>query len=741
MFNFRLLNQLTISMKIKLLLLSMLGLSFGGYAQFTIESFETTPWPGNVPGPGWSIYQNSFGTSNTWQQGTDGGTPDIPAFSGNYTAYIPQQEVTPGNVAQDWLVTPDITLFQGMELRFQSRFLTAGNQGGVYKVLIIPSLGDASDLPMYTVLKTWTEIELNPNQTTYKQIAVPIPDLLPNIGPYRIAFLSEGGSSDTWIIDDVQLAQGCIAPAQLGVTNITSSSATLSWAGFNAVQWEVEVMPVSAPPTGNGILVDTPGYEVTDLDNGEYKFYVRAKCNDNSDSIWVGPFNFSISNSITGIVDYDSNTNGGCDEDDNTIPSVEIQITAGTETYSVYTNENGGYAFYDLPDDIGTVTMDVIVPNGFVDLDPIAFPLDFSSSPVTTIDFCLGQASPVQDLSVSIIPVGVARPGLPANYSIVVKNMGTTTVPTATVAFTFDDVRLDFLSAGGTNTVNGNTVTFTLSNLQPFSVHHLNASFTVMIPPVNIGGEILVYNASITPVQDDVIPANNSSVLEQTIVNSYDPNDITVHEGATIYEEQTDDYLHYTIRFQNLGTAEAIDIRVENELDDNLDWSTFQPEASSDSYTVTRDGEHVQFYFNGINLPHAAANEPGSHGYISYRIKPKSTFGLGDFAYNSAGIFFDYNDPVLTNEVSTQVVEEPTAGLVQVAAQGVGVYPNPVKDILAVKTFNETVSLIEVYDINGRLCLSQSNGNIVNVQSLNNGLYFVKVTTENGMTTKKIVKQ
>jgi uncharacterized repeat protein (TIGR01451 family) len=263
----------------------------------------------------------------------------------------------------------------------------------------------------------------------------------------------------------------------------------------------------------------------------------------------------------------------------------------------------------------------------------------------------------------------------------------------------------------------------------------------VMTPPENIGGEILVFNGNVTPTQDDATPADNTVVLNQTIVNSYDPNDITVHEGATIYEEQTDDYLHYTIRFQNMGTAEAIDVRVENVLDENLDWSTFEPEASSDSYTVTRNGEHVKFYFNSINLPYEAADEPGSHGYISYRIKPKSAFGLGDIAYNDAGIFFDFNEPVLTNEVSTEVIEEPTAGLIEVAVQGVAVYPNPVKNVFTVQAINETVSLIEVYDINGRLCLSQSNGTNVNVQSLNNGLYFVKVTTGKGMTTKKIVKQ
>jgi uncharacterized repeat protein (TIGR01451 family) len=720
-------------MKKKLLLL-VLSLSFGSYAQFMTEGFE-----GNALPEGWSIYQNVFGTSNTWQQGTDGGTPDIPAFSGIHTAYIQQEEVTPGNVAQDWLVTQPITPFPGMELRFQSRFLAVGNQGGNYKVLIVAAGADLTSLTSYAVLQSWTEIQLNPDQTQYNQIVVQMPGTFP-IGPYHIAFMAEGGSTDTWIIDDVQFVQGCTPPAQLGATNITSSEATLIWSANNAQQWEVEVLPLSDAPTGAGVLVNAPNYVVTDLEAGDYKYYVRTKCNENNYSIWVGPFNFSIANGITGVVRYDSDNNGGCNEDDIAVPSVEIQITVGTETYSVYTNENGEYGFYNMPD-VTSVTMQVIAPNGFDAAAPVTVPVDFTTNQIVAVDHCLGQADPVNDLSVSVIPTSVARPGLQSHYDVVVRNMGTTIIAAATATISFNDTKLDFVSAGGTNTVSGNTITFTLNNLQPFSTHHLNVDMLVMTPPENIGGEILVFNGNVTPTQDDATPADNTVVLNQTIVNSYDPNDITVHEGATIYEEQTDDYLHYTIRFQNMGTAEAIDVRVENVLDENLDWSTFEPEASSDSYTVTRNGEHVKFYFNSINLPYEAADEPGSHGYISYRIKPKSAFGLGDIAYNDAGIFFDFNEPVLTNEVSTEVIEEPTAGLIEVAVQGVAVYPNPVKNVFTVQAINETVSLIEVYDINGRLCLSQSNGTNVNVQSLNNGLYFVKVTTEKGITNKKIMKQ
>ena len=51
-------------------------------------------------------------------------------------------------------------------------------------------------------------------------------------------------------------------------------------------------------------------------------------------------------------------------------------------------------------------------------------------------------------------------------------------------------------------------------------------------------------------------------------------------------------------------------------------------------------------------------NEPESHGYILYKIKPIEGIEIGDIVINDAFIFFDYNQPIHTNTVSTQYVDE-----------------------------------------------------------------------------------
>lgn len=70
----------------------------------------------------------------------------------------------------------------------------------------------------------------------------------------------------------------------------------------------------------------------------------------------------------------------------------------------------------------------------------------------------------------------------------------------------------------------------------------------------------------------------------------------------------------------------------------------------------------------------------------------------------------------------------------------VSLYPNPVKDILNIDILDNTISSIKVYDLQGKLILEDTNTTI-NVNHLSNGIYIVKVVTEEGEFTKKFIKE
>ena len=76
-----------------------------------------------------------------------------------------------------------------------------------------------------------------------------------------------------------------------------------------------------------------------------------------------------------------------------------------------------------------------------------------------------------------------------------------------------------------------------------------------------------------------VFTENTMYKYEPVLNCAYDPNDKLVHptgvqeEGYTLFGEE----LEYTVRFQNIGTDTAFNIRIEDQLDDDLDWNTFRP--------------------------------------------------------------------------------------------------------------------------------------------------------------------
>jgi hypothetical protein len=89
----------------------------------------------------------------------------------------------------------------------------------------------------------------------------------------------------------------CPDPSALTATNIMTTSADLGWtAGGSETLWDVEIVDI----TGGGVATGTATatgvanpYSATGLtDSNAYEFYVRADCNPNGTSTWVGPFAF-----------------------------------------------------------------------------------------------------------------------------------------------------------------------------------------------------------------------------------------------------------------------------------------------------------------------------------------------------------------------------------------------------------------------------------------------------------------
>lgn len=196
-----------------------------------------------------------------------------------------------------------------------------------------------------------------------------------------------------------------------------------------------------------------------------------------------------------------------------------------------------------------------------------------------------------------------------------------------------------------------------------------------------------------------------------TVIGSWDPNDKTgfpLGYGPKHYIERGTD-LEYLIRFQNTGTDTAFNIVVRDTIDsDVLDLATLRPGSSSFPYTLNiLDGNVLVFRFDQIMLPDSFVNEPASHGYLNLRISPKADLPLGTIIRNSAAIYFDFNEPVITNTYFHEIGENfIVSANTQVFRPGleVAIAPNPMSE-KAVFDLGETKfrrGTLELMDATGR---------------------------------------
>jgi len=361
--------------------------------------------------------------------------------------------------------------------------------------------------------------------------------------------------------------------------------------------------------------------------------------------------------------------------------------------------------------------------------------------------FPVANPNPFKDVSLSLTPLSPAKPNYLGSYQVEYKNLGTQIINNGTVTFTKDpNISIIYgVPSDIEQTPTGFTHNFT--NLAPLETRSFNFIFNIPnIPTVQLG-DLLTSSAYIT-INDDVNLANNTAILTQTVVGAFDPNDIMESHGEKIVFEDftTDDYLIYTIRFENTGTANAEFIRIEDALDSQLDENTFELLSASHDVNVRRDGTALTFHFYDINLPPSTININDGHGYVQFKIKPKTGYAIGDIIPNTASIFFDYNPPIVTNTFETEFVENLSTSTF--TKDNVVIYPNPATNYVQVALNNsaENISTITLMDVLGKTILKQqqigANQTNINTASLSKGIYLIKITSEtNESVVKKMIIQ
>ncbi|NMH28752.1 DUF7619 domain-containing protein [Flavobacterium silvaticum] len=437
-------------------------------------------------------------------------------------------------------------------------------------------------------------------------------------------------------------------------------------------------------------------------------------------------------NIVNGTVRFDADGNG-CSESD--APVSGLNIAANNYFTTTNTDSEGHFSAYSTN---GYVTVSV-PPIPYFTVSPASYSYNFNTDSVAEPEFCITPNGTHTDMSVSVIPMQATRPGFPVSYKVICKNLGTTSQP-GYVTLNFNNDRTFNSSVTTLDQNNTGSISWNTPVLAPFATFENTVIFTMNgptdTPAVNLGQETHI-TAGLA-VASDENTANNTTSVFQTTIGSYDPNDKAVNQGAEVSLEQATDGFDYTVRFQNTGTASADRVVIEDMIDEGLDLSTLRIIGSSHPYTLQVMGRKLVAFFENINLPASEDDEPGSHGYITYHIKPTNTVAVGSQFSNTASIFFDFNFPIVTNEVVTEVIELGTVDTIQDDA--VKMFPNPAKNQLTVMA-NGMVA-VTIYSITGQKLIEtgKRNEHLIDVSMLSEGTYLTEIVSDEGKTVRKLIK-
>ena len=243
--------------------------------------------------------------------------------------------------------------------------------------------------------------------------------------------------------------------------------------------------------------------------------------------------------------------------------------------------------------------------------------------------------------------------------------------------------------------------------------------------------------------QDD---GNNSIDIDcQQNIGAYDPNDKTGFPLGIGSEHNLEPGLpiEYRIRFQNTGTDTAFRVVIRDTLSSLLDLGTVVNGASSHPHSFTVYGSNIlQWTFDNILLPDSNVDEPGSHGFVTFKVQQAPGNTPGMVIENNAGIYFDFNDPVITNtyfhtlnDDAQLIFTSVTPGREELIRR-LQVYPNPATDAITIdlgKDFSGQVTF-ELYDLSGTLLQRKTHGNsakiVVEREGLQAGIYLFRLLGE-----------
>jgi uncharacterized repeat protein (TIGR01451 family) len=442
---------------------------------------------------------------------------------------------------------------------------------------------------------------------------------------------------------------------------------------------------------------------------------------------------------IVSVVD-DQNKNCSVDSAEPTMKGLNVLVN---DTYLRAINESGEATFFILTS-INEVK--IIYNTDLYEECESTYIVEFEDTdselhldiPLKVLKYC---ADPVVGLSVPFL-----RRCFDNTYSGSVCNEGSIESINTEIEITLDPF-FDFISASlPIKSINGQILVLDAGHLQPGDCQSFHFVVNVNCT-AELGQEHCITAYSSTDSEDcgEIPTARDAYVDCQENIGAYDPNDknIFVNGNRNQTYIEPGDKIEYLIRFQNTGTDTAFTVRIEDPITKKFNVSSLKPVAASHEYTWSVNNGMLVVLFEDIQLVDSFKNEPASHGFIKFEIQLDSLTLRGDDVKNLAGIFFDFNDAIITEEVVT-VIGQPL-NTKEHSFESITAFPNPANGLIYIsgEALGDKPQDLMIYDIHGKLILSQKisqYNNSIDISKCAPGTYMLTMKSGERVYRGKVVK-
>ncbi len=483
------------------------------------------------------------------------------------------------------------------------------------------------------------------------------------------------------------------------------------------------------------------GPSITNLMGGRYGIAIVdsiSECRlDSFFHIGVQPSCYSI---LSGKVVSDLQIN--CASPANYVPLVGV-IVECSNGERVSTDQNGIYQFQV---DTGTYTITVqnIRPTSLLPVcaTNLIVSVDAYQQTYANNNFYFERTND-PDISLSMVKSTPSRGRTntidlqACNFDSAAANFSVSFNYTDLQTFTFSNPRYSSIDTAS------KTVTWNFTGLESYECEEIRIWLDTKIS--TMVGDTIMYMAftdSIT-TSIDVTPIDNELFCKAVVIGSYDPNDklvTPIGRGTEGIIELSDTLLQYTIRFQNTGSDDAWYVRLEDQISEHLDLRTLKVIGASHDHEVSFNEDRNLFVvFDPIVLPPAMMDSVGSQGYFSFTIETTNDIEPADRIENTAAIYFDFNDPIITN-TTVNTIRSTSSTRETTDQPSFVIFPNPTQGELTVQLQEEQqVESIHLISLDGRLLSAldfQGAGKAYKLDLKNigiaQGIYTLRLTLASG---------